>query len=261
MRRPTLRHVLIPLTAAGLLLSSCASTTANRRTTTITSVVTGGEVSAPASSSGAPTSGSGITVVAPSGSASGSTGSPSPSASPSPTASPSPKPTPTPTSTAESSKPVNNKINPLDADCGAVLNAGDIKKVLGVEVPTAMNRIRDVANPDRGITGKIRCLFGVKGDDSAVAVGLTKYKDAASAKKQVGVTREFEQDKGAVAIPATVNGYPADVLLRDGGLILVQYGSWTMGLAVKKGLLKGTEEEQAAMLEKAAELVMNRLTK
>ena len=34
-----------------------------------------------------------------------------------------------------------------------------------------------------------------------------------------------------------------------------------MGLAVKKGLLKGTEEEQAAMLEKAAELVMNRLTK
>ena len=71
-----------------------------------------------------------------------------------------------------------------------------------------------------------------------MVVGLTKYATPAAMEKQVAVTREFETDKGAEASTVSVKGYPADVLLRDGGLILVPYGSWTLGIAIDGGIAK-----------------------
>jgi hypothetical protein len=146
----------------------------------------------------------------------------------------------------------------LDADCSALLNATDIKKVTGKTVPTGTSRIRDVANPDRKITGKIRCLYGVKGTDSKVVVGLTKFATPAAAKAQVAVTKAYEVDKGAEATETTVAGYPAQILLRDGGLIVLPYGAWTVGVAVDKDLLGADPEKE---LQQLAEMVLARVLK
>ncbi len=255
MRRPTLIPVLIPLAAAGLLLSGCTSSTAAKRTTTVIATVTSG-AAVSSSGSAAPTTGSGITVVAPSGTGTAAATSPAPSTSKAPATSSAPPKTTKPTPTTTPAPPINTKVDPLKADCSALLNAGDIEKVFGTAVPTAISRIRDVANPDRKITGKVRCLYGVKGADSKVVVGLTKYADPAAMKKQVDITREFETDKGAQASTVTVQGRPADVLLRDGGLILVPYGSWTLGIAVDNGVAKDNPPQR---LQQAADMVLTRL--
>jgi hypothetical protein len=146
----------------------------------------------------------------------------------------------------------------LDADCSALVNATDVKKVTGQTVPTGTSRIRDVANPERGITGKIRCLVGVKGKDYAVAVGLTKFNSAAAAKKQIAITKEYEVDKGAEASETTVAGYPAQVLIRDGGLIVFPYGVWTVAVAVDKSVLGDNPELE---LQQLAEMVLARVLK
>jgi len=146
----------------------------------------------------------------------------------------------------------------LDADCAALVNATDIKRVTGATVPTATSRIRDVANADRGVTGKIRCLVGVKGKDYAAAIGLTKFSSAAAAKKQVATTKAYEVDKGAQASETTVAGYPAQVLIRDGGLIVFPYGVWTVAVAVDKSVLGDKPEQE---LQQLAEMVLARALK
>jgi hypothetical protein len=255
------RTVTVLLAVTGLALTACSNTAQTRRTTTVVQTVTGSQAAGTASGSLAPTSGTGITVVAPSGSATAPTGSgTAPTGSGSATAATSKaKPTTTaPVSTSQSAAPINTKVNMLDADCSALLNATDINKVTGKTVPTATSRIRDVANPDRKITGKVRCLYGVKGKDSKVVVGLTKFASPAGAKAQVAVTKAYEVDKGAEAKETTVAGYPAQVLLRDGGLIVLPYGVWTLGVAVDKDLLGADPEKQ---LQQLAEMTLARVLK
>ncbi len=258
------RTVIVLLAVTGLALTACSNTAQTRRTTTVVATVTGSQAVGVPSGSATSTGGSGITVVEPSGSAtapSGSATAPTGSATATATApaSTSPKPTTTaPTSTSQSAAPINTKVNMLDADCSALLNATDIKKVTGKTVPTGTSRIRDVANPDRKITGKIRCLYGVKGTDSKVVVGLTKFATPAAAKAQVAVTKAYEVDKGAEATETTVAGYPAQILLRDGGLIVLPYGAWTVGVAVDKDLLGADPEKE---LQQLAEMVLARVLK
>jgi len=259
------RTVIVLLAVTGLALTACSNTAQTRRTTTVVATVTGSQPAGSDSGSAAPTApttGSGITVVEPSGSATVPSGSATaPTGSPTATAPTSTVPTTTstaPTTTSESAAPINTKVNMLDADCSALLNATDIKKVTGKTVPTATSRIRDVANPDRKITGKIRCLYGVKGTDSKVVVGLTKFATPAAAKAQVAVTKEYEVDKGAEATETTVAGYPAEVLIRDGGLIVFPYGVWTVGVAVDKDVLGADPEKQ---LQQLAEMVLARVLK
>ena len=57
---------------------------------------------------------------------------------------------------------------------------------------------------------------------------------------------------------ATVAGQKANVLLRDGGLINVQYRDWTLAIAVDASVLKG---DQAGQLTQLAELAMARAIK
>ena len=258
------RTVIALLAVCGVALTACSNSTQTRRTTTVIATVTGSQAAGSPSGSVPPTTGSGITVVEPSGSAtapSGSATAPSGSATATtkPPTSTAPKTTSSaPTSTSEAAAPINTKVNMLDADCSALLNATDIKKVTGKTVPTGSSRIRDVANPDRKITGKIRCLYGVKGTDSKVVVGLTKFATPAAAKAQVAVTKEYEVDKGAEASQTTVSGYPAQVLIRDGGLIVFPYGVWTIGIAVDKDLMGADPEKE---LQQLAEMVLARVLK
>ncbi|MET3805145.1 hypothetical protein ABIB25_002145 [Nakamurella sp. UYEF19] len=213
------RVVILPLLALALIVAGCSSGSTTKRTVTVVNTVTSGS-----GSQTTPKSGS-VIVVSPSVSPSGT-----PTPTPTPT---SPKTTPKPTTSKPTVAPIV-KVDPLAADCAAILDSADIKKGLSFTIAGGAIRKKDVANPARGITGKIRCYYP-KADANGTApvvVALTQYASVAAAGKQVEVTVQAETDAGAVVSAATVNGYPAHVMLRAGGLIVVQYGTWTAAVAV-----------------------------
>lgn len=211
------RHLVL---AAGLcsvlLVSACGSDTGTRRT--VTAVVTmssGAEVpSGSADASG--------------GSAASGSGEASDAATP---ASESPSVSASPTVSAA---PVVTGIDPLKVDCGAIISAADVKKTLNLDIPNDRLKVAVAeVNTDVGQTGSVRCLYGLSDDKKSgqVILRLTAYSDPAAAQKQVGVTVQNESDNGAQVSQTTVNGYPATVALRDGGLIVMDYDNWTLAIA------------------------------
>lgn len=219
------RHLVFLAGVIGLvLLSGCSSDSSTKRT--VTAIVT--------VSSASPASGSSA------GSASASANS-----------------TPSPSPTKE---PIV-KVDPLKADCAAVISSGDVKRIFKVDIPNDRKRIVDVGNPDRGQSGRIRCLYGLKAGDKsgAVSLVLTKYTGAAAAQKQVDVTVSTETDLGAKVIKTTVKGYPATMLLRDGGLIVMVYDSWTLAVAVAPDKIDAATME--AGLPQLADAALTRVLK
>ncbi len=198
----------IPGLALALVVSACTSSTAAKKTVTVVNTITSG-----------PTSGTSSVVVV------------SPSASAKPTKAP-PKTTASPTPTSEKPAPFV-KIDPLLAECPTILSASDVKRALGAAVPAGSARKKDVPNPARGVVGKIRCYYPSANatGTAPVVVAFTQYASAAAAKKQVAITVDNEVNASAQASKPTVKGYPAELLLRSGGLIVVQYDSWTLGIA------------------------------
>lgn len=215
MRRSAIASLLlVTVTAVG-----CSSGSTTQRTVTVVNTVT----SSSAAASGQQTAGSVIVV------------SPSVSSTPKPT----PKPTPTtakPTPTSVKPAPIV-KVDPLKADCASTLEASDIKKAIAATVGTKTNRIRLGAG-DKGATGAIRCLYGSTdgGKSAPVRIRLTQYNAAAAAKKQVEVDVQASQDAGAKITKTTVAGYPATLQIIAGGLIEMQYDTWTLSLAVSDKL-------------------------
>ena len=67
-------------------------------------------------------------------------------------------------------------------------------------------------------------------------IRLTQYSTAAAAKTQVAVDVQAAQDAGATISKVTVNGYPAVLQLKTGGVIEMPYDTWTLSLAVSDGL-------------------------
>jgi outer membrane murein-binding lipoprotein Lpp len=211
MRRHT---VLLAATVVGLVvISGCSSDSSTRRTVTaVVTVSSGADVSGSADPSG---SGSADA------SASGSESAASPSRSPSPSASPTAAPI--------------VAVDPLKVDCAAILNAADVKKVINADIPNDRLKVTVAeVNTDAGQTGRIRCLYGLSGDKKtgAITLALTQYADPSAAQKQVDVTIQNETDNNAQIIPTTVQGYPATIAIRDGGLIIMPYDTWTMAIAV-----------------------------
>ena len=88
------------------------------------------------------------------------------------------------------------------------------------------------------MTGAIRCLYGStdKGKTAPVRVRLTQYSSAAAAKKQIGVDVAAAQDAGAKVTNPTVNGYPSSLQIIAGGVVELQYDTWTMSFAVSDKL-------------------------
>lgn len=211
------RHLVLAAALSGVLLvSACGSDTGTRRTVTaVVTVSSGAEVpSGSAEASGAPeASGSGEA----SGSAAPASESPAASASPS-----------------VSAAPVVTGVDPLKVDCGAIISAADVKKALNIDIPNDRLKVAVAeVNTDAGQTGSVRCLYGLSDDKKSgqVTLRLTAYTDAAAAQKQVGVTVQNETDNGGQVSQTTVNGYPATVALRDGGLIVMDYDNWTLAIA------------------------------
>lgn len=140
------------------------------------------------------------------------------------------------------------KVNPLSVDCTSLLSVADVKSVTGTTIPVAASRVSDVANPKVGSTGSIRCLYGVTAGKQKLSVRLTQYSSAAAAAAQIAVTARSEVGLGAQLSSTTVGGQPAKVLLRDGALIDVQYGDWTLALAVASGVITSNPAGQVTEL-------------
>ncbi|MTD16770.1 hypothetical protein GIS00_22815 [Nakamurella sp. YIM 132087] len=250
------RSLVVPaLLAAVLTVSACSSGTEARRTVTVVNTVT--------SSSGAPSTGasgsqSSIVVVPPSGSESAATTAPSGTGSASASSS-------APASTSASSAPASSTpavqdVDPLQVACNVILAPADVKKALGATISASSVRIKDVADPERKITGKVRCRFGATGDEAGkVTAILTTYSSEAAAADQVALTKSSEEDLGAKASSVEVSGYPAEILLREGGLIVVQYGDWTLTLVAANGLASEAELEEG--LPELARLALARVVK
>lgn len=160
----------------------------------------------------------------------------SPSTTSAPKTTPKKTTTPPPTSTSVKPAPIV-KIDPLKADCSSTLDASDIKKAINATIGDKANRIRLGAS-DKGATGAIRCLYGStdNGKSAPVRIRLTQYNAAAAAKKQVEVDVQAAQDAGAKITKTTVAGYPATLQIIAGGVIEMQYDTWTLSLAVSDKL-------------------------
>jgi hypothetical protein len=210
------RHLVLAAAMAGLLiLSACGSDSSTRRTVTaVVTVSSGADASASAAESGAPASSGAEEPPAESAEV---------SASPSPSAA----------SSSVSAAPIV-VVDPLKADCAAVLSAADVKKALNVDIPNDRIKVNVAeVNGDVGQTGRVRCFYGLAADKKSgqVTIALTQYTDAAAAQAQVDVTMQNESDQGAQITPVTVSGYPAQVAVRDGGLLVMAYDNWTLAIA------------------------------
>jgi len=153
------------------------------------------------------------------------------------------------------------KVNPLQVACPALLDASDIQKALGARVSTSSFRIVDVANPDVKMTGKVKCYYGAKSSSKSrpVTVALAQYKSAAAAKSQMNVTVQSETSLGADVSTADVSGHQAHVLLRDGGLLVLNYDTWTLSVAVDKGV--ASAKKLPSGLQDLARMVLARVLK
>ncbi len=205
----------LPLFVTALILAGCTAGSTTKRTVTVVNTVTGSSASA----SGPKTTGSVIVV-----------------SSSAPASSPKTTPKPTPTTASSSAAPIV-KVDPLKADCTTILAAADIKTAIGVTVTGKTNRIR-LGAATRGVSGAIRCLYGSpdNGKTAPVRVRLTQYSSAAAAKAQIGVDTQTAQDAGATITTPRVNGYPATLQLIAGGVLEMQYDTWTLSVAVSDKL-------------------------
>lgn len=278
--RLTTARVIAPAMALGLVLVGCGSDSGARRTVIVTETFTSGGASSAAA--GPAGSGPGVTVGPPAGSSDGpgsspaeSSGAPASSDAPASTdapassdvpASSTPKSTPkatpkstprtTPKTTAASTDVVD--VTPLNSDCAKVLTVTDIKTITGSAMPNETSRIKDVANPDVNSKGSIRCLYGITKGVHKVSMRITQYENAAAAQKQIGVTVASEKGLGAKVSTVTVSGQEANVLIRDGGLINVPYGDWTLAIATVDGVLKGDDADQ---LQKLAQKALSQIVR
>lgn len=232
--------------AAGLLvLSACSSGSGARNTVTaVVTVSSGAEV---------PSSGA-------AGSDSAAPGSDAPSGSAAPGSQTSASGSAAPSSAAQPTGPVVT-VDPLKADCGSLLNAADVKRVLGTDIPNDRLKVNVAeVNANVGQVGRVRCLYGLSEDKKSgqVTLALTTYKDAASAQQQVKVTTENESNQGGTVSSATVGGYPASIAVRDGGLLVMSYDTWTLAIAVPASVDQTT---LTTTLPQLGDAVLSRLLK
>jgi len=254
-------RVVVPLTLVALVLTGCSSNNAVRNT--ITSVVTVDPTDT--QQTGSPVTPSDVvTIPGVPGATTGSdvTGTGTVVDTATATAPPATETADTGTETApttETSETTETgadftKVNPLKADCNNLLSVSKIKSITGQTVPGKNNRIVDIANPERKITGRLKCQFGVKGDNAAVTVNLTQFKTAAAADAQIATTVDAEDSLGGKMSTGSVKGYPAQIALRDGGLIVFRYDTWTLSVVAAKSI--GSNSELPDFLTKLAEAAL-----
>lgn len=287
MRTAASVRVLAPAVVLGLVLTGCSTSNGNRPTLTVTQTFTsgaagnqgggvtvGGDSSGGAGQSGGagPSGGAGQSGAGgqssagqpgqskPGGSGQPSASKPAPSSS-APVSSAATSKAPTSSAKPSTSKPSATagpvkKVNPLTVECAAILNVNDFKKAAGVTIPNSVQAVRFGAEGDS--TGSNRCLYGGGEGKQKFSVRITRYKNEKAAADQVKVNVASEKRSGAQTSTSDVQGRPAQIMLRDGGLINVQYGDWVLAIASQKGVIKG---DQAKALTALAEVALGRVLK
>ena len=244
MRSTRLLSLSAAVLLSGALLAGCGSSDADRPTVIVTE--TAATTAADTTSSDTASGSADATSTA--------TGSESSTAS-SGTSASSESSESSEASSTETAAPVVT-VDPLKADCTKIMNPTELGKAFG-QLPAGTNRILEAANPERQITGRLKCQYGVEGTSIAVQVVLAQFSSAEAATTQRELTATTERQAGAKDSTTTVSGYPADVLLRDGGLIVAGYDTWTLSVVVADGIL--TEDTLPAALETAAEYALNQV--
>jgi hypothetical protein len=228
---------------SGVLLAGCGSSAADRPTILVTE--TASASADPSSEPAATTTGTAPAATTSGGSADASTVDETTPASTDGTTA----------GSSESVAPVVT-VDPLKADCTKVLNPTELGRSFG-QLPAGTNRILEAANPEREITGRLKCQYGVEGERIAVQVVLAQFTSQAAAEAQRELTATSERQAGADDSTTTVLGHPADILLRDGGLIVVGYDTWTLSVVADAAAL--TEDKLPAALEATAEYALNQV--
>jgi hypothetical protein len=243
-----------------LLLGACGSPSGGQRTVTVNATVTSGAESSGATGSGSvsPVESGSTDAAAPSSGDPAATSGTSDAPPPSPTDAPTPTPSPTPASSTAPAPII--PVDPLKNDCGALLNAADVKRTLNFDITDTRARIVDVANPDRNITGRTKCVYGTADSKTGdVTINLTQYSDAEAMRRQVETTVNAERDVGATVTPTAVQGFESTILLREGGLLVLPYDTWTLSIVVANG--KADDATLTAGLPQLADTVLTRVLK
>jgi hypothetical protein len=162
-----------------------------------------------------------------------------------------------PTSASTSMAPIV-KVDPLKANCAKVLNNTELGAVFG-QLPAGTARVVEGANPDRKITGRLKCQYGVADDKSTIAVSvvLAQFETVEAATAQISTTVQTESQAGAKASTTSIQGHPANVLLRDGGLLVFGYDTWTLSVVVDKDVL--SDDKLPAGLAEIADYALSKV--
>jgi hypothetical protein len=174
-------------------------------------------------------------------------GSEPPAAAGSPTSAPAPSATGSTTPSA-SPTPV------LPGGCDEVLPFTDLDQALGRPLFGSSRYVLGVAQPSIGRTGRVTCQYGLapNGKGGApVEVGMSTYRDAASATERVEATVAGLRSGATSQAVATVAGQPATVIgSKTAFTAVLAQGDRTLAVTVLRAVRGNPDRAAVAIAEK-----------
>lgn len=167
-----------------------------------------------------------------------------------PAAAGSPTSSPAAPSASGSSAPSATPTPSLPGGCDEVLPFTDLDQALGRPLFGQTRYVLGVAQPSIGRTGRVTCQYGLAPNGKGAApveVGMSTYKDAASATDRVEATIAGLRSGATSTATATVAGQPATVIgTKTAYTTVLAQGDRTIAVtvlrAVKPNPQKGTVE-------------------
>ncbi|HEY6744749.1 MAG TPA: hypothetical protein VI357_03430 [Mycobacteriales bacterium] len=156
-----------------------------------------------------------------------------------PAAAGSPSSAPAPSATG-SGPPSATSTPSLPAGCDAVLPFTDLDQALGRPLFGGSRYIVGVAQPSIGRTGRVTCQYGLAPNGKGAApleVGMSTYKDAASAADRVEATVAALRAGATSQKAATVAGQPTTVIgFKTGVTAVLAQGDRTLAVTVSRAI-------------------------
>ena len=158
---------------------------------------------------------------------------------------------PAPAPSSESAPPTPTPTPSLPGGCDEVLPFTDLDQALGRPLFGASRYVFGVAQPSIGRTGRVTCQYGLAPNAKGAApveVGMSTYKDAASATDRVEVTVAGLRTRAVSVSTATVAGQPATVIGGNTAFTaVVAQGNRTLAVTVQRSL-RGTPDKAAVAI-------------
>lgn len=171
-----------------------------------------------------------------------------------PTAAGTSSPAPAASGTSASPEPSATPTPSLPGGCDAILPFTDLDQALGRPLFGGSRFVLGVAQPSIGRTGRVTCQYGLPPGGKGAApleVGLSTYKDAASATDRVEATIAELRSGATSQATATVAGQPATVIgSKTAYTAVLAQGDRTIAVTVLKALHGNPEKATVAVAEK-----------